>query len=91
MWAVQMMPFVDYITNEYENNNIEYVLLVGDHNQLPLYYDDVNLIYGDYWYANLVSDSYPEIAAGRISAASITELEHHINKIISLYRISATR
>lgn len=74
----------NYIMSEYQNFNIEYVLLVGEHSELPLYCDDsIDSIYGDYLYTDLVGSIYPEIAAGRISAASITELDHHINKIIS--------
>jgi hypothetical protein len=76
-----------YITNEYNNYNIEFVLLVGEHDQLPLYYEDVNDIYGDYWYANLVPDEYPEIAVGRISVDVSPKLAHHLNKLVD-YQLS---
>ena len=69
----------NHITNEYKDNNIEYVLLVGDEADLMM----TSTGPGDYWYSNLSGDIKPEIAIGRISAANLNETEHIVSKIMT--------
>lgn len=70
----------NYIVNEYNNHNIQYVLFAGDineicHSEHPDYH-----IWGDYWYSDLNGDYLPEIALGRISATSTEEVTHITQK-----------
>jgi len=69
----------NHITNEYNNNNIDYVLLVGDEADLTMSSTGP----GDYWYSNLSGDIKPEIAIGRISAINLNEVEHIVSKILA--------
>ena len=75
----------NYITNEYSNYGIEYVLFVGDHaTNLPLYY--WNDAYSDYWYGCVDpggnSDYQAEVAIGRLAVNNSEELENIISKTI---------
>jgi hypothetical protein len=75
----------DYIVNEYTNNGIKYVLLVGDYSDIPLY--DWSNAYSDYWYGCItpggLSDLQAEIPIGRFSISNLTELENMVNKSIN--------
>ncbi len=73
----------DYITDEYNDHNISYVLLVGDINQLCWSTTGP----GDYWYSDLSGDLKPEISVGRISVTSTSELKHVLDKGMN-YEIS---
>lgn len=67
----------NYIASEYSNHNIRYVLLAGDISQICWSSTGP----GDYNYSLLAgSDYYAEIAIGRISAISITEVNNIIGK-----------
>jgi hypothetical protein len=62
----------EYIRGEYNNHNIEFVLLVGDISDIPTYggytYGDDQHMISDYYYTLLAgSDLYPEVAVGRFS------------------------
>ena len=68
----------DYIENFYNNNNLAYLLLVGDINQIP------SKITGsgwagqgesDPWYSYMTNDSYPEFFVGRFSAENISHVQ----------------
>ncbi|MCK4662160.1 MAG: right-handed parallel beta-helix repeat-containing protein [Bacteroidales bacterium] len=69
-----------YISNEYYEHEIEYVLLVGDYYDIPQYdwtYDS------DYWYGCMDSKDYhAEISIGRFSVNNNEELNNIINKSI---------
>jgi|GEM_PF-1177975 len=76
----------NYITNEYNAHNIRYVLLVGDISQLcwssiPSSVPGNPPLPGDYNYSlHAGGDFLPEVAIGRISAISVAEVQHIINK-----------
>jgi hypothetical protein len=75
----------NYITDEYTNNRIEYVLFVGDHADIPLYnWSSPN---SDYWYGCVSpggsSDYQAEVSIGRFSISSLTELENMVDKTIN--------
>jgi hypothetical protein len=73
----------NYITSEYNSSNISFVLLVGDINDLPIYTGYTGMI-SDYWYALLTgSDDWPEVAVGRISATTTTQVQNVVNKSIA--------
>jgi len=62
----------DYIQDEYNNNNIDFVILVGDISDIPIYgdytYDNGKSMISDYYYTLLAGDDlYPEISIGRFS------------------------
>jgi len=76
-----------YIQNYYDNNDLCYVLLVGDGPQIPyLSYSggasdpSLSLLAG--------SDSYPEIFVGRFSAQNATEVTTQVTKTIEYERDS---
>lgn len=75
----------DYISNEYTKRGIGYVLFVGDHTDIPLY--NWNNWDSDYWYGcvdpGTSSDYQAEIAIGRFSVSSLSELENMVNKTIN--------
>ncbi|MFQ6103234.1 MAG: C25 family cysteine peptidase [Candidatus Glassbacteria bacterium] len=71
------------ITDRYEQGNLEYVLLVGDTNYMPVYYWDDSL--SDYWYACITGppDNYADIAVGRLSVTSSSDAENQVSKILA--------
>lgn len=73
----------NYITNQYQlNSTLEYVLLVGDIDDLP-WNSNWSGVPSDYWYGCVAgSDLYAELAVGRISATSSTEVTHQVDKIL---------
>jgi uncharacterized pyridoxamine 5'-phosphate oxidase family protein len=74
-----------YIFTEYSNSGIEYVLFVGDHSDIPLY--TWSTTPSDYWYGCVVpsgdNDYQAEVAIGRFSISSLSDLENMVNKSIS--------
>jgi len=73
----------NYINQEYTAHNIQWVLLVGDIVDLPIYTGYPDRI-SDYWYALLDgNDNLPEIAVGRFSTASESEVSLIVNKTIA--------
>ena len=83
-----------YISQEFEDNGIEYVLLIGDCDKIPLNYLNITTEYpetahGDYWYGCLEggdNDYDAEIPIGRFSTNSLTEFQNMVNKTISYER-----
>ncbi len=77
----------DYIIYEYDNFNIEYVLFVGDHADIPMHYDEEPYswwAWGDFWYSCITGDDLePEIAVGRFSVDSFEDLDNIMSKSIS--------
>jgi len=70
-----------FIESEYFNNAIGYVLLVGDHQQIPAF----NTAYGysDNHYAMIEGDDwYPELFMGRFSAENTTQLNTMVQRVI---------
>ena len=78
----------DIIIQHYNNDNIEYVLLVGNEFDIPLYelyqhHDPYNNPFAtDYWYSILSGDDdYADVFIGRISAGDATKVITQVNKI----------
>ncbi len=88
------IEFKYYILTLYEEQGLEYVLMVGDagtgdHN-VPLYWwnpDGSDGSYSDSWYSCLVpwgdDDHYAEIAIGRIVYDNLDELDDQIDKLMN--------
>jgi len=63
----------DYIQAEYNDHNMEFVILVGDISDIPIYEgytygDEGEHMISDYYYSLLAgSDDFPEVAVGRFS------------------------
>ena len=73
-----------FVTDEYENYGISYLLLVGTEeaaeNPVQFYIYDNNTTASDYYYALLDgNDWYPEIGVGRFAVFSETELDNMIS------------
>ena len=89
-----MSAIKSYIAQEYNNYDIEYVLLIGDYNKIPLNYcyfvtEDPDNAHGDYWYGCLVGgdyDYYAEIPVGRFSTNSLSDFQNMVNKTIAYER-----
>lgn len=78
----------DYITDEYDNSNIEYVLFIGDHSDIPAHvWSGGYSAYSDYWYGCVDpggdTDYQAEVAIGRFSISNIDELQNMISKTIN--------
>jgi len=75
----------NYITNEYEMNDIAYVLLVGDAAQVPTFTHAGGG--SDPTYACLAgSDYYPELFVGRFSAENISQVQTQVDRTIHYER-----
>jgi len=71
-----------YIADEYNNNGIRYVLLVGDEADIPGYTGYG--FFSDYYYTLIDGgDNYADIAIGRFSAATTTHVDNMVNKSIT--------
>ena len=71
----------NFIKAEYDSDNqLTYVLLVGDSDEVPAYYDEGD---SDAAYSLVEGlDSYPDIFIGRFSAENIDEVENQVEKVI---------
>lgn len=68
----------NYISNYYQNNNLTFVLLVGDANYVPTH--NLSAGHSDHAYGYLQgNDSYPEVMVGRFSA----EDSQHVNTMVN--------
>ena len=71
----------EYIQNLYENDNLEFILLVGDYADLTPH--SMNGGRSDNWFAMLEgSDYYIEAFVGRFSVQSVQDVETHVNKVL---------
>jgi len=70
------------ITNRYNNGELDYVLLVGDVNYIPVYYWSGHL--SDIWYACITGspDLYADLGLGRLSVTSASQVEDQVDKIL---------
>jgi hypothetical protein len=72
---------MSYIQNAYDNEDVCYVVLVGDGAQIPYYTSGGGA--ADPMYALLAgSDSYPDAFIGRISAENPSQVETQIERIV---------
>ncbi|MBN1911450.1 MAG: hypothetical protein JW818_17035, partial [Pirellulales bacterium] len=79
----------NYISNVYSSNSdLSYVLLVGDHEDVPGYeIDDGDIWYSDYPYTCVQGgDMLPEIAVGRLSGDMGSQITTQVNKIMDYER-----
>lgn len=80
----------NYIEQEYCNNNIGYVLFIGDNDKIPLkrvYHDGIR-IRSDYWYGcfNGEFNYQASIPIGRFSTNNLSDFQNMINKTINYER-----
>lgn len=83
---VDAQKIKDHIRAVYEAEGIEYVLLVGDIEELPMYRESVpdswEPVVGDFWYACLAGDDLlPEVAIGRLVGKTPEEIAAQVAKI----------
>ncbi|MCC7141737.1 MAG: T9SS type A sorting domain-containing protein [Candidatus Eisenbacteria bacterium] len=73
-----------YVQNLYnDSEGLTYVILVGDIQQIPTMYGDVEAAPSDVTYMRLAgTDYYPDAIISRISAQNLAQAENQINKII---------
>lgn len=79
------------IAQAYQDSAIEYVLLVGNETDLPMYRfpADPNNYYSeetpsDYWYGLLAGDDlFAEVSVGRLSGANAEEIATQVAKIVA--------
>lgn len=78
-----------YITNFYSSNpNLVFVLLVGDHAQVPSHTygtSGFEQLWSDSYYGQLAggaNDYYPELFIGRFSGTSTTHINTQVNRVL---------
>jgi len=78
----------DYIENFYNNNNLAYLLLVGDISQIPSKTSGSGWSSGesDPWYSYITNDSYPEFFVGRFSAENTSHVQTQVQRSIEYER-----
>ncbi len=70
-----------YVQNQYDQNGISYLLLVGDHAQVPSSSTSAGDSDNNYGYTS-GSDHYLDIFVGRFSAENTTQLQTQIDRTI---------
>lgn len=76
-----------YVSNYYNTNGLTYLLIVGDHQQVPSYMNNSSGGYSDYYYGYLEGDdSFNEVFVGRFSAETVAHVETQVEKIITYER-----
>ncbi|MBN2529946.1 MAG: hypothetical protein JXR76_26385 [Deltaproteobacteria bacterium] len=76
----------NYIKSAYDDHAVAYVLLVGDTNTMPAYTYSASgsSTVTDYYYALVDGADYlPDVAIGRFSGRSATEITNLVNKTVS--------
>jgi hypothetical protein len=78
----------DHILSVYKEEGIEFVLLVGDVEDIPMYEEEIpgswDPVRGDYWYSCLAGDDMlPEVAVGRIVGKTPEEVSAQVAKIVA--------
>lgn len=75
----------DYIQNLYQNDNLEFVLFVGDYNHITPH--SMSGGRSDNWFVQLEgNDYYVEAFIGRFSVESVADVENHVNKVLNYER-----
>ncbi|MBN1770662.1 MAG: hypothetical protein JXB32_05330 [Deltaproteobacteria bacterium] len=85
---VDAQKIKDHIRAVYEDQGIEYVLLVGDVEDIPMYEETMpgswEPVVGDYWYSCLAGDDLlPEVAVGRLVGKTPEEISAQVAKIVA--------
>ncbi|MGA1825033.1 MAG: C25 family cysteine peptidase [bacterium] len=82
----------DYIKTIYTNNALSYVILLGDAEDIPTFYDDHpknwngGQLATDYFYGEMDYSEgayYPDLAVGRLPVNSTTEAQRVVDRIIN--------
>lgn len=78
----------EHVRAVYEEQGIEYLLLVGDVEDIPMYEESVpdswEPVAGDYWYGCLAGDDLlPEVAVGRLVGKTPEEIAAQVAKIVA--------
>jgi hypothetical protein len=68
------------VNGNYEAGTTRFVLIAGPHDQLPSW--SFGSFYGDYYFATVDADNYPDVAVGRISD-TYDEIPNQVDKILS--------
>jgi len=77
-----------YLKDQYENPSAgnepaEYILLVGDVDQIPGWYSSIDMgHYTDLYYAEYTGDYFPEVQYGRMSVSNAEQLQTIIEKTL---------
>lgn len=79
----------NYIQNYYNLNGLTFVILVGDHAQIPAYPAVAGASDNTYTFV-VGSDHYPDLFIGRLSADNITDVQTQVNKIITYEKTPMT-
>lgn len=74
-----------YISNYYQNNNLTFVLLVGDAPQVPTLSSAGGASDPSYGYL-LGNDSYPEVMVGRFSAETPDDVSTQVQRVVKYER-----
>lgn len=70
-----------YVQNQYDQNGISYLLLIGDHPQVPSSSTSAGYSDNNYGYTS-GSDHYLDVFVGRFSAQNATQLQTQIDRTI---------
>lgn len=70
-----------YVTNYYNEHGLTYLLLVGDHSQVPCYQATSGYSDNSYSYVS-GNDHYPDLFVGRFSAETVEQVETQVNKVL---------
>lgn len=75
---------IQSIVNSYKNNypNLAYLLIIGDHQDVPAKETTTTGVVSDYYYCNS-QDSVSPIAIGRLSVSTLNEAQVVVNKIVN--------
>lgn len=72
-----------YIADQYHNNQITHVLLVGDAAQVPTLYSNLAAGYSDIQYGCIDgNDSYPEVFIGRFSGETTNHIRTQVQRTL---------
>ncbi len=79
----------NYIQNYYNLNGLTFVILVGDHAQIPAYPAVAGASDNTYTFV-VGTDHYPDLFIGRLSADNLTDVQTQVNKIITYEKTPMT-
>jgi hypothetical protein len=79
----------NYIQNYYNLNGLTFVLLIGDHAQIPAFPAVAGASDNTYTFV-VGTDHYPDLFIGRLSADNVTDVQTQVNKIITYEKTPMT-
>lgn len=81
-----------YIENQYQSNpDLKYILLVGDHGQIPshTYGNNGEELWSDSYYGQMSNDFYPELFVGRFSGG-ISDIRNMVSRTLEYEQTPAS-